>query len=264
MTKGTILLCLASLTLGVFVGLLLSAGAQSGGRGGEGQAPSTRPPTRQDVLVERGASGRIRSESSKASGRLVLTDRDHGAGGVAVAADLLTDLGLPGSVTSFKHELIVKGGKIEEYLGLNEEEEKDLQAAWAQARDEIRAAETASATWEELEDGAVRIVRPLLPVDLQRIERGFSGQVIALLGPERGEVFTALKGTAKAFAPAAAETVYTVVSEATGDGGWRFRMTQEVDGQRRVWVGGKIPEELRHLADAAGIVETLEATEESQ
>ena len=48
--------------------------------------------------------------------------------------------------------------------------------------------------------------------------------------------------------------------EETGDGSWRFHMVLEGPAGRRVWVGERVPDEIRHLAGDAYIdLETDEA-----
>ncbi len=175
-----------------------------------------------------------------------------------VSAALLSELRLPGSISSLNQKLIDPDGKIETYLGISADEKMVMEAVWQDARKELLAMEAASSVSEELADGSVRIVKPDLLLEAAEQCGKFGSRVKQVLGNERGEAFLAMKGADAVFGQSQGERVYNVAPEATGDGSWRFRITLEAEGNNQVLVGASIPHEIRHLTDAARIAGSLE------
>ncbi len=129
----------------------------------------------------------------------------------------------------------------------------------AAVRREIREIEAASSTSAELEDGSVRISVPDLSNAMTGAGENFRASVRGILGDDRGEVFLAMKQADRLFSTPEGGRTYVVTVEETGAGDWRFRMTQEGSDGRRMWVGDRIPDEIRHLTDPARIVASLES-----
>ena len=180
---------------------------------------------------------------------------------VAVPKSLIKELSLAAGSRTVGQALFSKDGKVEATLQIVDREKAALQTTWRSSREKIRALEARSAQAEDLEDGSVRITLPDLTDDMQGVGKEFHTSVRGILGDNRGEIFLAMKQADQLFAPPAGERSYTVSPEATGDGGWRFRMTLEDANGQRVWVGEGIPEEIRHLTDAAQIIPSLEQPE---
>jgi hypothetical protein len=177
---------------------------------------------------------------------------------VLVPSELLAELSLAGGVRGLDHPLISRDGRIEEILGITEREKAELQTVWRESRKTLRETEATAAVVEELEDGSARLTLPDLSTQRQAAAHTFFSSVKGILGDNRGEAFLAVKQAQAAFAPHGEDWSCTISPESIGDGRWRFRMAIEDAGQRRVWVGETIPNELRHLTDAAHIVPSLE------
>lgn len=183
---------------------------------------------------------------------------------VLVPPALLAELSLAGGIRSIDHPLISRDGKIEGLLGITEREKAALQTRWRESRETVRKVEAGAAIAEDLEDGSVRLTLPDLTAQREATARRFFSSVTGILGDNRGEVFLAVKQAQRAFASQGENWSCIVAPESIGDGRWRFHMTMEGAGGRRVWVGETIPNEIRHLTDAVGVIPSMSEGSQTQ
>jgi len=181
---------------------------------------------------------------------------------VLVPSAVLTELSFAGGIRSIYDPLISRDGKIEELLGITEREKAALQTSWRESRETVRNVEAAAAISEDLEDGSVRLTLPDLTAQREATAQRFFSSVTGILGDNRGDVFLAVKQAQRAFVSQGENWSCLVATESIGDGNWRFHMTMEGTGARRVWVGETIPNEIRHITDAVGVIPSL--NEDSQ
>ena len=182
-----------------------------------------------------------------------LTEAEGDGSLVMVPASLIGELSRTAGTRSLGQELFSRDGKIEEYLRITDQEKAAVQTAWKSSRQRIRDLEATSSKSEDLEDNSVKITVPDLTNGMGVLGEDFKSSVKDVLGGNRGEVFLEMKQVKKIIAPPAGERIYTLKVEPTGDGGWRYHTVFENAGERRVWVGASVPNEIRHLTDAAKI-----------
>ncbi len=181
---------------------------------------------------------------------------------LSVPAALIRELSLAGGTRSAGQDLFSRDGEMEKLLQITDQEKAVVQKAWAQSLQKIQELEARSSKSEDLEDGSVQITVPDLSRDRGELAKGFRSSVNDTLGDNRGDVFLAMKQVDQIFTPKSGQRVYTVSVEAIGDGRWRYHMASvDGEGKRRVWVGEKVPNEIRHLTDAAKIVPSINPPE---
>lgn len=265
MSLKTIAACLAGLAAGLGLGRFIP---QRTSAGHPGTAEFRIPGEGRSSRTTTDAPARIRGSRAGAT-----TDADgdraglHGNAGfgdagerlVVVPAPLLGELSLAAGVRSPDQPLFSsRDDRIGELLGITDREKAGLQTAWRDYRGKIRKIEAASTAAEDLDDGSVRLTLPDLSTDRLALGGQLCSAMKGILGDDRGEIFLAVKQVERAFAPREKEWSCIVAPESTGDGRWRFHMTVEDQGGRRVWVGETIPNEIRHLTDAVGVIPSMD------
>lgn len=182
---------------------------------------------------------------------------------LSVPAALIRELSLAGGTRSAGQDLFSRDGEMEKLLQITDQEKAAVQKAWAQSLQKIKELEAGSSKSEDQEDGSVQITVPDLSRDRGELAKGFRSSVNDTLGDNRGEVFLAMKQVDQIFTPKSGQRVYTVSVEAIGDGRWRYHMASvDGEGKRRVWVGEQVPNEIRHLTNAAKIVPSINPPED--
>ena len=179
---------------------------------------------------------------------------------VTVPASFISELSLGIGTRSVGQDLFSRDGKIEKLLQITDQEKAVVQKAWRQSRQKIYEHEAKVSTSESQEDGSVKITVPDVAKGMGSLSQSFESTVKNTLGENRGDVFLAIKQVDRIFAPPVGERTYKVAVEAIGDGRWRYHMTLEGPAGRRVWVSDNVPNEIRHLTDAAQIVPTMNPT----
>lgn len=198
-----------------------------------------------------------RGEGGAVTGDSGLTELPQDENLVTVPTSLISQLSLATGTRSAGQDLFSRDGKIEQILQITDQEKSVVQKAWRQSRHKVYELEAKASKSENLEDGSVKISVPDLANEMGALGEGFQSAVKNTLGGNRGEVFLAMKQVDQIFTPQAGERTYQVAVESIGDGRWRYRMTLEGAAGRRVWVSEKVPDEIRHLTDAARIVPTM-------
>jgi hypothetical protein len=176
---------------------------------------------------------------------------------VVVTTDLIARLSQSGSSRNLGQALIDPDGAIEQALQISEQEQAQIQTSWESTKQGLKEQEVRASLIQEMEDMSVRITIPEMASQLDVISKQFNQSVQRTLGQNRGDVFLAAKQVDQALAKSSAERTYTIVAESPKEGEWRFNMTLESPAGRRVWVGESIPDEIRHLTDAAKIFPTI-------
>jgi hypothetical protein len=257
MTLKSILIPAGCLLLGTGIGILLPVG------GGGGATPGTPPEAASAAGEARPAAGSWRSAAPTRPDRVRPDAPEHSsaeptaADFVQVPTSLIGELSLGAAVRTLDEGLFDADGRIEEQLGITDSEKARIQTAWRGVREKIREVELSVVETEELEDGSARITVPDLAPRLESVREGFGSRLDGILGDNRGAVFRALRQTDRMLARPEGRKVYTVTSESVGNGEWRFRIRLEDSAGSRLWVGDSVPEELRHLTDAARVVSSL-------
>ncbi|MBK1855054.1 hypothetical protein JO972_08795 [Verrucomicrobiaceae bacterium 5K15] len=246
MINKTIVACAVTFAVGVSVGFLLTHSE----RNEEPESiSSARDSKKLTARSNQPARASRRKSYQKTPRKIASTSSDL----ITVPRRLLEELSLAAGNRTAGQPLFSSDRKLEALLQIVGSERATVEKAWKNSLQKTREMEAESATSEDLTDGSVRITIPDLGSDIASIGAEFKSTVCNILGPERGEVFLALNQADSLFTPPKGDRTYTVKSEAIGDGRWRFHMTLEGSLGRRVWVGNSIPDEIRHLTDAANI-----------
>ncbi len=256
MKPGIVVACLVCFVAGLLLGHLIPpkpGGMGKSGASGE-HAPSRSPLDGPARSLERALEGEREDRVGKSESQGAAT---AGEDLVQVPFTLLAELGHAERILSIDHPIISRDGRIEEILKITDREKEALRTAWRDSRAAIRDAEAAAVMMEELEDGSARLTLPDLSDRRDAVADGCASSIRKILGQGRGDVFLAARQVPGAFEPQGGNWSCIVSPEATGDGRWRFHMTIEDAKGRRVWVGESIPNEIRHLAEAAGVVPSL-------
>lgn len=188
-------------------------------------------------------------------GAVAVDDRDKM---LSVPAALISRLSLAAGSRKLDQDLFSGDGAVEEALQITDHEKAVIQTAWRDALRKIRDIEATSVHTEAIDEWSQRITLPELSSSMEVMSVGFRSHVRNTLGTHRGEAFLAAKQVDQLIGRNTGERVYTVTTEEVGDGTWRYRIHVEQGEQRRLWVGGNIPEEIRHLTERAGITNSLE------
>ncbi len=202
-----------------------------------------------------GANRRTRSAADAAvldldSG---LADPDRDGRLVVVPASLLGTLSQAAGKRSMDQDLFSQDGALEAYLQITDREKKYVQQAWRSVQKEMRQYESNAAQAEDLDDGSVKITVPDMSLAMKGFGDEFSDTVKNALGENRADAFLQMKQVGRLLTAVEGEQVYKVKVESVGDGRWRYHMAYESPGGRRVWVGERVPDAIRHLTDAANI-----------
>lgn len=177
---------------------------------------------------------------------------------ISVPISLLKSLSIAKSNHTIGQSILDDNDPIEAALGLSSVEKDRIRSEWQRACGQVREIEIKSLSTKDLEDGSVLLALPDLSKERKEIAGQFMSSVTQTLGAERGEAFNATKQVDSRFSADAGERTIAVKIESAGGGDWTYQMSlQDASGQR-VWVGESIPSEIRHLADAAGILPTIE------
>lgn len=171
---------------------------------------------------------------------------------------LIEELSVRGGRRSPGQELFDRNDRVVELIGISGWEKAGIQASWDAVRADLRSLQAGMAVVEDREDGSVRITVPAMAGQKDTLRHDFGNAVKELLGDDRGGVFLAVKQIDRVFAPEEGGTTYEVKVEAVGDGSWRYHMSQQGAGGRKVWVSEKVTDEIRHLTDAMGIFPHVE------
>lgn len=177
---------------------------------------------------------------------------------VIVSSYLIEGLSLASGVRTMDQPLFDREGGESALLQITDHEKASLQTAWRGIKEDIREIEATASYAEELTNGGVRITIMDLSEMRQGIGSQFSSKAREILGDNRARIFMAVKQIERLLDPPAGERSYTVDVEPAGDHSWRYRMTLEGPSGRRIWVGASIPEEIRHVTDAAGILPRID------
>jgi len=176
---------------------------------------------------------------------------------IRVPASLIESLSIAAGVRKMNQELFLPSDRIAEALRITDPEKAAIQTGWRDIRQKINQLETASMESEHIDEWTERITVADLSKSMVSLGNGFRTKVHETLGDDRSEAFLAAKQVDRMFSPPPGEKIYTVTSEAVGDGNWRYHFKMEGPEGQRVWVGGNVPDELRHLTDATRISPSL-------
>jgi hypothetical protein len=177
---------------------------------------------------------------------------------ISVPISLLESMSLGKSTRSMGQSILDGNDPVEAALGLTSVEKERIQNDWDRARENVRDIEVKALTTKDLEDGSVLLSLPDLSKQRRDIATQFGNSLTQTLGSERSEAFFAIKQVNNMFAVDAGERSVAVKIEAVGEDQWSYKMSLDDSSGSRVWVGESIPNEIRHLADAAGILPTIE------
>ena len=258
----TILIGVVCLLVGLVIGRFLPSENRSIGEdsGVDEMTHRTREVSRVSPRERIGSAHRDEGEGVDAG----LTAQSQDLNLVTVPASLISELSLAAGTRSAGQALFSRDGKMEKVLKITDQEKAVVQKAWRRSRHDINELEARAAMSESLEDGSVKITVPDLAKGMGALGEGFQATVENTLGGNRSDVFLAMKQVDRIFAPPAGERTYSVAVEAIGDGRWRYHMTLEGPSGRRVWVSEKVPNEIRHLTDAAKIVPSMNPPEDEE
>jgi len=250
---------IAILLVGIAIGRLLPRGAdeatKESGKSSSAQRASALRNRAGDSEDKTAGKGQAGGNVNRSSAPIA---PESGEEMVLVPSTLIGELSRAAGIRTMNQRLFSSDTRIEEALGITEREKAEVQTAWEKKRQKIRDLEASSMKSEEIDEWSVRITVPDLSQSMGSLENEFRTAVHRALGENRSEAFLAAKQVDGTFSPPAEDRSYTVTTESIGDGRWRYRMTLEGPDGTRVWVGENIPDEIRHLTDAAGIQPALE------
>lgn len=157
--------------------------------------------------------------------------------------------------------LFANSKEIQQALKITDQEKAQMQRNWREVRKQMKRIELNAAKVEELENGAVKINVPDLKESYMGLGRDFEQSLVNVLGENRATAFSAAQHLEGVFSPEG-EASYTVRMESTGNGYWRYHISQSGAQGGGTWVGTKVPAHLRHLTERANIVSELKTPEE--
>jgi len=265
----TICACVVCLVVGVMIGRVLAPQAMVELKNKTENESSVRKGTRYassqgqagDRSVQRNRSDTGALELAGDSG---LKDPNRDGKLVVVPASLIGHLSQAAAKRTLAQNLFSQNGEMEKYLQISDREKSRVQQAWRATQKEMRQYENNAAETEDLTDESVKITVPDMSLAMKGFGDDFQETVQETLGENRADAFIQMKQIDQILTPTEGDKVYTVKVEAIGDGRWRYHMSFEsVDG-RRVWVGESVPEEIRHITDAAKINPELNPAEEEE
>jgi hypothetical protein len=257
MNTKTIAACTACLLLGAFIGRSLTSEAGAGKSPVAAVHNPEKPAPPRNQIADSINETAPNPDTKQSEGNLEKEVAHQIRGLVTVPAALIGELSLAAGARKGGQELFGKDDRIAELLKITDREKAVIQTAWRASREEIRNLEVSSMKTEEVDEWTVRISVPEQTQSLASLGEGFRKQIHEALGENRAETFIAAKQTDTAFSPPPGDRSYVVTSEEAGDGNWRYRFELDGPAGRRVWVGGNIPEELRHLTDTVGVPTSL-------
>lgn len=176
---------------------------------------------------------------------------------LVVPAELIEELSLQANIRSFDSDIFSGSEKVEQYLEITHEEKSTISKAWVIAQNGVKKLAVQSAMSENLADGSVKIEIPEVTNDTNTLSNTFFAVVKSTLGENRGNAFLAINQVSRLFSQSLGARIYTVKMEEIGDGGWRYHMTLEHAGHRKVWIGDNIPKDIRHITNLARIIPDL-------
>ncbi len=232
--------------------------SRMGRRASAGSEGRVRPERRENYRGRSAADAVVLDEDSG------LVDPDRDGKLVVVPATLIGELSLAAGERSWGQDLFSQDGAVEQYLQITDREKKEVQQAWRAAQKEMREYESHAAKTEDLEDGSVKITVPDMSLAMKGFGDDFNASVKKSLGENRADAFLQMKQVGRVMEPVEGDQVYTVRVEAAGDGRWRYHMSYESPEGRRIWVGESVPEEIRHLTDAAKINPQMNPEEDDE
>ena len=160
--------------------------------------------------------------------------------------------------------LFANSKEIQQALKITDQEKAQMQRNWREVRKQMKRVERDAAKVEELENGAVKIQVPDLKESYMGLGRDFEQSLVNVLGENRATAFSAAQHLEGVFSPVG-EASYTIRMESTGNGYWRYHISQSGAQGGGTWVGTKVPVYLRHLTERANIVSELKTpAEESE
>ncbi len=141
-----------------------------------------------------------------------------------------------------------------DFIGITESEKVSLEEAWEGAKEGMKgyAAQVSVYRWED-DDSSVAITVPPLGEEGARQREFLAGEIREILGETRASGFLALKRIGEVFGSGGEEQKYTIFVEFAGNGFERYRIIRRIGDEERQWIADAIPDEIRHLTNAAGI-----------
>ncbi len=188
--------------------------------------------------------------------------RQGGDGLITVSAEMLQKINKFPAVHPRHQQLFYRNDQVLELLKITEQEQARLEEAWTTRRTEVESLESLHSSRRDMQDGSALITVPDLSDVLAAVERELSEQVHQALGDERGDLLIRLKHLDGVFMPKTGERTYQVRVEAAGNGQWRYHTDYRDDSNHHVWVGEDLPQEIRHITDAARIAPTTASLNE--
>ena len=251
MKAQTITLALA-LVAGIGIGWLLPREGRDGGGHATAKAELLRQQLGPRSNFSRGLQARPKSTRKPAAGD----------GLVTVSAEMLQKINKFPPVHPRHVQLFYQNDEVLEMLKITEQEQARLEEVWTMRRAEVESLESFHSSRQDMEDGSALITVPDLSDVLTAVERELSEQVRQTLGDERGDLLIRLKHLDGVFMPKTGERTYQVRVEAAGNGQWRYHTDYRDDSNHHVWVGEDLPQEIRHITDAARIAPTTASLNE--
>lgn len=247
----------ACLLAGLLIGRLLPGSSQHGMAGDPGEPPVARTPP--DTRPQQPHPDTQTRESNRPATPAAGAREAAGAakGEITVPTSLISGLSQAVGARKLEQDLFSGDGMVEDALQITDREKAAIQTAWKASLQKIRDIETASMRSEEIDEWSVRITVPDLSSSMSQFGGDFRAKVNDALGENRSQAFLAAKQVDRMFSPPQGERSCTVTTEEIGDGQWRYRMTLADPNGNRVWVGASIPDDIRHLTDAAQIKPSL-------
>lgn len=176
---------------------------------------------------------------------------------VVIPLDLLEKLSVRGGKRSLSVNILDHNDELVELLNISQKEQKQIKESWQYVRARIRSLESDRCQAKDLEDGSVLITVPDLSSDVRELGATFQEEIMSILGDNRGRVFSGIKQCDHLFTRTPGEVAYRVKVESVGDGRWRYHMAVNGADGNKTWVGETVPEQIRHLTDAARIVPNM-------
>jgi hypothetical protein len=267
MANSTLLYSIGSFVAGAILSSVISAGFNS--VAGNAQTSDNRTsvvveseqPEQKDAVAGRMNTNRVspfQATLSEVEGvQQMVSDDEKLDEFVVVPSSLIASFSNSSKSQILRGGLFANASAIQEALKISDNEKAQMQRNWRAVLKQMKRVEREGAKVEELENGLVQINVPAMEEPYEKLGESFQEGLVNVLGENRATAFSAAQHLQDVFSPKG-ELSYVVKMEATGDGFWRYHITQSGADGGATWVGSKVPRHLRHLTEKAKIVSELE------
>lgn len=181
--------------------------------------------------------------------------KEEGADELVISRSFLAELSSASKKRTIKNRLFDREDLIAEHLNITVGEKAQIESLWNTIKEEIEYLESSRCIVNIPGDGPAVITVPDLSTELPAVSQGLRVQLESILGEQRASIFSSAKQLESIVETSQGERHYEIKFEPIPNARWRYHITSSGEAGKRTWVTeDNIPEEIRHLTDAANIV----------